>query len=294
MATQTMQTAAPRAVILLRVGDRNVKARQRFRETAKRLEARLAGPPVVAAYVVPGVVPNEVTLTGAVEHLVNGGATEIAVVPYEVEWKSGESQDVPDTIQELARAHPNVTIHLAQPLGVSADVVQALANRYEAAWSLPDMACADVHDVVEIAAQPPIAAAALRAGEAPGLPAHAKHVFVCVGRVCQQDGSEELYDTLVDLLDARGLAPEPAIHGLLGRQRKAAGPEPAAAGTAAPTAVKVTRSKCLAPCAGSPVACVYPEGTFYWNLSTELLPQFVDEVLVGGGTLPGHTFRPGE
>jgi (2Fe-2S) ferredoxin len=123
------------------------------------------------------------------------------------------------------------------------------------------------------------------------LPAHAKHVFVCVGRVCQQDGSEEMYDTLVDLLDARGLAPEPAMHGLLGRQRKAAEPEEA---IAAPAAIKVPRSKCLQPCAGSPVACVYPEGTFYWNLSAELMPRFVDEVLVGGGTLPDHTFHPGE
>jgi (2Fe-2S) ferredoxin len=274
------------------VSDRNVKARQRFRETAKRLQARLAGTPVIAAYVVAGTLPNEVTLTSALEQLMESGVTEIVVVPYEVEWKSGESQDVPDTIQELARRHPQVRVRLAQPLGVAGDVVEALANRYQAAWSLPEMAGATVDDVVEIAAQPPIALATLRAGEVPQLPAHDKHVFVCLGRVCQRDGSEELYDALVDLLAARGLAPEPAVHGLMGRQRKPAGD--AGEPVAQPVAIKVTRSKCLAPCAGSPVACVYPDGAFYWNLSAELLPQFVDEVLVGGGTLPGHTFRPGE
>jgi (2Fe-2S) ferredoxin len=42
------------------------------------------------------------------------------------------------------------------------------------------------------------------------------------------------------------------------------------------------------------VACVYPEGDFFWGLTPELMPRFVDEVLVGGGTLPGHTFRPGD
>jgi (2Fe-2S) ferredoxin len=59
-------------------------------------------------------------------------------------------------------------------------------------------------------------------------------------------------------------------------------------------AVKVTRTKCLQPCAGAPVACVYPAGDFYWGLTQDLLPRFVDEVLAGDGTLPGHTFRPGD
>ena len=208
----------PRAVILLRVNDRNVKARQRFRQTAARLGERLGGVPVLAAYVVPGAAPNELTLTRAVEQLVAGGADEIAVVPYEVEWPI---YDGPDFVQELAEAYPQVRLHLGQPLGVEADVVDALANRYAAAWSLPDVARATVDDLVVIAAQPPIAQPTLRPDEVPQLPAHRKHVLVCVGRICQQHGSATVYDTLTELLEARGLAPEPALHGLLGRQRKA-------------------------------------------------------------------------
>ena len=280
-----------RAVVLLRVGDRNVKARQRFRQTAARLEARLGGPPVLAAYIVAGTVPNELTLTRAVEQLVAGGADEIAVVPYEVEWPI---YDGTDPVQELAEAYPQVRLHLGQPLGVDGDVVDALANRYAASWSLPDLASATVDDLVVIAAQPPIAQPRLRPDEAPQLPAHGAHVLVCVGRICQQTGSAEVYDTLTDLLDERGLSPEPAMHGLMGRQRKApAGTPDAGAGAPASRAVKVTRTKCLQPCAGAPVACVYPAGDFYWGLTPDLVPRFVDEVLAGGGALPDHAFRPG-
>jgi (2Fe-2S) ferredoxin len=275
-------------VILLRVGDRSVTARQRFRETAKRLQARLDGTLVLAAYVVPGTVPNELTLSKAVAQVVDGGATEIAIVPYEVEWPT---YDVNDNVQDLARDYPHVRLHLAQPLGAADDVVAALANRYAAAWSLPDVASATVDEMVVIAAQPPIAQPTLRPGEVPQLPAHAQHVLVCVGRICQQEGSSEVYDTLTALLEERGLAPAPAMHGLMGRQRKAPGEAETAGGAAA--AVKVTRTKCLQPCAAAPVPCIYPRGTFYWNLSPALLPRFVDEVLVGGRDLPDHTFRPG-
>ena len=281
-----------RAVILLRVSDRSVTARQRFRQTAARLGQRLGGVPVLAAYVVPGAVPAELSLTRALEQLVAGGADEIAVLPYEVEWPIYDGHD---PVQELAEAYPRVRLHLGQPLAVEADVVDALANRYPAAWSLPDVASATVDDLVVIAAQPPIARPTLRPDEVPQLPAHKKHVLVCVGRICQQHGSAAVYDTLTGLLEARGLAPEPALHGLLGRQRRAPGTAdgPPAGGATAVAAVKVSRSKCLGPCAGAPLACVYPDGDFYWDLSPDLLPRFVDEVLAGGGTLPGHAFRPG-
>lgn len=111
------------AIILLRVSDRNVRARQRFHELAQRLQARMPEVGVLAAYVVPGRVANELTLTGAVEQLVGRGATEIAVVPHEVEWKVGEWQDIPDTVQELAREHPQARFRLARPLGAAVDLL---------------------------------------------------------------------------------------------------------------------------------------------------------------------------
>lgn len=280
-----------RAVVLLRVEDRSVTARQRFRETATRLQEHLGGVHVHAAHVVPGKGPNEVSLTHAVEQCVAQGATEIAVVPYEIEWPV---YDVNDNIQDLALEHPEVRIHLAQPLGVDDGAVPALANRYTAAWSLPEVAHATVEEMVIIAAQPPIAQPSLRDAEVPQLPAHDKHVLICVGRICQQNGSSTVYETLTSLLDERGMAPPPAMHGLLGRQRKAAGNESLDAHQKSLPTVKVTRTKCLQPCAGAPVACVYPEGTFFYGLVPDLVPRFVDDVLAGNGTLPGHTFHAGE
>lgn len=279
-----------RAVILLRVSDRNVRARQRFRDLAQRLQAHLAETTVLAAYVVPGQFPNALALTDAVERLVSGGATEIAVVPHEVEWKTGEWQDIPDTVQELAREHPQARFRLAQPMGAAVDLLDTVVQQCDEAWSGLDITTADVNQMVSIGAQPPIAVARLKPGEAPQLPAHNKHVLMCFGRVCQQEDSDGIYERLTSLIAERGLEPQPGMHGLMGRQRGAAEHQ----NGNDTQAIKVTRTKCLGPCAGAPMACVYPEGTFYWGLSKELMPQFIDEVLVGNGSLPSHAFRVGE
>ena len=192
------------AAVLLAVAPGAPGDQERFRQTAARLGARLGGPPVLAAYVVPGGAAAALSLTDAVERTVAGGAEEVVVVPYVVEWKTGEWQDVPDTVQELARAHPAVRFRLAQPLGTAEALVDLAARSSAAAWALP----------------------------AAGDPAPAQ-------------GARHL--------------------------------------------VRVTLT---AP--GAALVCVYPGGDFYWNLRPELMPRFVDEVLVAGGSLAGHTFRPGD
>jgi (2Fe-2S) ferredoxin len=275
-------TSAPasRAVILLAVGPLGDGEGQRFRQTAARLAERLGGVPVLAACVVPRAAGDDLSLTRAVERQVAAGAGEIAVVPYLVEWRTGEWQDVPDTVQELARAHPEVRFRLAQPLGTADGLVEVLASRSAGAWSLPVSGSAPE---VPPAAAPPSPAtrgapAPPAAGGAPSLPAHGTHVLACFGRVCQQYGSDAIYGALMAELAGRGLDADGA-----GRDPGAPWPP-----------VKVTRTKCLSPCAGAALVCVYPGGDFYWNLSPELMPRFVDEVLAGGKSLPGHTFRPGE
>jgi (2Fe-2S) ferredoxin len=55
--------------------------------------------------------------------------------------------------------------------------------------------------------------------------------------------------------------------------------------------VKVTRTKCLSPCQAAPVACVYPSGAFYAQLTADVVPAFVEQVLMEGGELPGKTFH---
>ena len=101
------------------------------------------------------------------------------------------------------------------------------------------------------------------------LPAHTQHVLLCEGRRCMELGSPETYRALTTELAARGLDS--------GTQR-----------------VKVTRTKCLSPCQAAPSACVYPSGAFYAQLTPEVVPAFVEQVLIGGRNLPGMTYRTGE
>ena len=123
--------------------------------------------------------------------------------------------------------------------------------------------------MAEIAGQTPITTATLNEGELPRLPTQARHLFVCFGRRCMEEGSPDAHHALLDLLTERGL-------------------------DGGPNYVKVSRSKCLSPCQAAPVAVSYPDGAYYCQLTAETVPAFVDQVLVKGGTLPGKTFRPGE
>ena len=265
----TQTPASSRGVILLRPEDRLVTARKRFVEAASRLGESLPGVRVVAAYVTPRLAHDR-SLGAAVEQLAAEGIREIAVVPYLVEWQYPDAYDVPDLLWDLAEAHPTVTIRMASPLGLEADLDAIASTRVESAWSLPPVgpAGASVRQVAEIAGQTPITTASLKEGDLPRLPAHARHLFVCFGRRCMEQGSPDAHHLLTDLLDERGLASGPSY-------------------------VKVSRSKCLSPCQAAPVAVSYPDGTYYCQLTADTIPTFVDEVLVKGGTLPGKTFQPG-
>lgn len=285
-----------RAVILLRNTDRNVRARQRFRAAANQLQTHIRAQepgsvdvPVLAAYVVPAT-SEDLVLGQAVAWVIARGATQIVLVPYLVEWGSPEWLDVPDAIVDLAREYPDIRLKLAQPLGLAENMTGILAAQCTAAWNSPDMAEATVAQVVVQTGQPPVTPAIVRPGEIPGLPPHDYHLFMCFGRRCLQDGSDVNYRALMAILAEKGMETKPSIHGLIGRTHATDGDD---AGNGLPR-VKVTRTKCMGPCAGSPTACVYPSGEFYWNLNTEIMPQFVEEVLVNGRTLPGHTFIAGE
>ena len=269
----TLMQSTTRGVILLRPRDRLTTARKRFLEAAARLQASLPDTRVVAAYVTPTPRPGaspDLSLGQAVESLAAQGAREIAVVPYLVEWDHPDAYDVPDLLWDLAEQHPDLTIRMASPLGLSPDLDTITTSRLEDAWSLPPVGPrgATVRQVAEIAGQTPITTASLKAGDLPRLPAHARHLFVCFGRRCMEEGSPEAHHLLVDLLAERGLA-------------------------SGPNYVKVSRSKCLSPCQAAPVAVTYPDGTYYCQLTPDTIPTFVDQVLIAGNDLPNKTFRPG-
>jgi (2Fe-2S) ferredoxin len=254
-------------VILLGPGGNNTGGRARLRAAAAALAARRPEVAVVAAVLVPGKTEPP-GLGEAAERLIAGGAAEVAVLPCFLEWDYPEQYDGPDQLYDLAAAHPEVRFRLARTLAGAPEVEAALLERLDEAWSLPDAATATVRQTAAVAGQTPVGTAALPAGETPRLPAHAAHVFVCLGRRCMEAGSAAAYRELQAALAARGLD-----------------------GGAA--RVKVTRTKCLSPCAGAPVVCVYPQGTFHAHLDAGAVGPFVERVLVAGEALPGHTFRPG-
>ncbi|OGP18125.1 MAG: hypothetical protein A2V21_307955 [Deltaproteobacteria bacterium GWC2_55_46] len=87
------------------------------------------------------------------------------------------------------------------------------------------------------------------------------HTFVCQGKQCSAKGSEAIHESLKEKIRDRGLKGE----------------------------VKSSRSGCLGVCretgvAGeySPVIVVYPEGTWYRNVTIEDVDEIIEKHLKGG------------
>lgn len=87
-----------------------------------------------------------------------------------------------------------------------------------------------------------------------------RHVFLCVGETCcaATEGAAA-WDALKDVLKEQKLS-------------LASGP----------CACYRTKVGCLRVCAGGPVMVVYPEGTWYGNMTADRIPRFVQEHLIEG------------
>lgn len=89
---------------------------------------------------------------------------------------------------------------------------------------------------------------------------YARHVLLCLGpECCSSKDGEAAWDALKAELKDRGLSPgEPGA----GCYR--------------------TKVGCLRVCMAGPVAVVYPDGTWYRELTADRVPRLVEEHLVGG------------
>ena len=105
--------------------------------------------------------------------------------------------------------------------------------------------------------------------EKPKLGSYRRHLLVCTGPRCTQNGeSQALFDSLGDTFKAAGLD--------RGELR-----------------VKRTRVSCFAACKGGPIVCVQPDGVWYYNAIRENMQRIVDQHLVGGQPVEELVFHRG-
>ena len=105
--------------------------------------------------------------------------------------------------------------------------------------------------------------------EKPKIADYRRHLLVCVGPRCAQEGeSQKLFDSLGEKFKAAGLDQ--------GDSR-----------------VKRTRVHCFAACRGGPVMCVQPDGVWYYDVTPENMDRIIAEHLVGGRAVEELVFHRG-
>jgi|DewCreStandDraft_4_1066084.scaffolds.fasta_scaffold133268_1 (2Fe-2S) ferredoxin len=91
-----------------------------------------------------------------------------------------------------------------------------------------------------------------------GVGSYSRHVFLCIGPdCCSNEEGQAAWEVLKRELKSRGLSM-----------------------SRVPGACYRTKAGCLRICRGGPILVVYPEGTWYAQMTANRIPRFVQEHLI--------------
>lgn len=95
-----------------------------------------------------------------------------------------------------------------------------------------------------------------------------RHVFLCIGEeCCTAEAGQAAWDVLKKELKDRHLSL-----------------------STGPSACYRTKVGCLRVCKGGPILVVYPEGTYYFGMTADKIPEFVQQHLMDGVPMEEHIF----
>lgn len=119
-----MVAAASSAVVLFAHGSRDARWREPVEAVARRMRELQPGTPVACAYL-ELVEPD---LPTAAARLIADGARSLRVVPLFLGMGKHVREDLPQLLDALRSAHPEVAFSLVPAVGETAEVIDLLAQ----------------------------------------------------------------------------------------------------------------------------------------------------------------------